>query len=1570
MKFTDLFVKRPVLAIVVNLVILIAGLQSIRALSVRQYPRSDIAVVKVTTAYVGANADLVRGFITTPLERVIASADGIDYMESSSAQAVSTITVHLKLNYDTNDALTQIQAKVAQVRNDLPPEAEAPIIQLETADTQFAAIYLGFSSADLDQTQITDYLTRVVQPKLSAVSGVQRADILGNRTFAMRIWLKPDAMAAHGISPAAVRDALARNNYLSALGRTKGSMVSVNLVANTDLRTAEEFRQLVVQEKAGVVVRLGDIADVVLGAENYDQDVLFNGESATFIGVWVLPTANSLEVIRNVRAALPGIQAQMPVGMKLGIPYDSTEYIQDAINEVLTTLTETLLIVILVIFLFLGSFRSVIIPIVAIPVSLVGAVFLMLVAGFTINLLTLLAIVLSVGLVVDDAIVMVENIERHIQSGKRPHQAALDAARELVGPIIAMTITLAAVYAPIGIQGGLTGALFREFAFTLAGAVIVSGVVALTLSPMMGGKLLRPAERERGFAAWINRRFDSVRNGYTRALTSTLRYRPVVLTLWVIVALLIVPFYMFSQHELAPAEDQGVVFSVVQAAPNATIEQTKLFTSQILDVYKALPETAATFQLISPNGGFGGMVTKPWSGRTKTAQQLLMESYGPLSKIPGIRAIPLTPPPLPGGGDFPVDLVIGSAAEPQQLNDIAQQLVQKAFTSGMFIYADSDVKFDQPQAEVVFDRDKLRSQGVDLSQAGRDLSVLLGGNYVNRFSIQGRSYKVIPQIERADRLTPDQLSHIYITGSNDKLVPLSTFASLKSSAQPRELKKFQQLNAVRIQGVIPPPVPLDTALKYLENEARARLPQGFTIDYAGESRQLRTEGNAFLTTFLLSAVLIYLVLAAQFESFVDPFIVLAGSVPLALSGALLFSFLQLTTLNIYSQVGLITLVGLVAKNGILIVQFANHLQETGKDKLAAVIEAAGTRLRPILMTTAATVVGHMPLVFATGPGAGARNSIGMVLVSGMIIGTLFTLFVVPSIYVLLARKRVAIAEARRSTRLPELAAAVSVVFGIMFFAAGASAQTSATPAGADLQVRASTTLRLTLDEAVRRAVENNPELAIVRLGTEVEAARVGESRGAFAPVFSTTLGHSSNVTPPSNFLLGDGGVGVGDSFWSTGVRQRLPLAGGTWSASWDSSRTTTDSPLSSFDPSLQAGFQVAVSQPLLKDRSIDAARYQYSIAKRNEQSSDLRFRESAVQTTAAVKQAYWTLEATRANVTVQERSLELAQELARQTKIRVDAGQTPPLDRVQAEAEVAQRRENLIRARTGDADAEDRLRRLIMDPADASFWAMRLEPVQEPTRRDEFPDVDAAVARATGQRLDIARANLELENAKATTAFLDNQRLPDVRLETSYRGAGLGGSQFLRAGGFPGTVIGARTRSFGDALGQAFGPDYQTWSFGVTVSKSLGHTYEDASRARADVERRQAAQRISSLQLQAAETIRQAGRQIRSTAERIDAARAGATLAQQRLDAEQRRYDAGLSTTFLVTQAQRDLLQAQVNLLQTTLDYESAVVNFEAVQQAPAGTSGDTLGIGPANVVPLPTPTPQGLFRQGAGAGF
>src|SRR4051794_41027423 len=1024
MKLTDLFIRRPVLAVVVNLVILIAGLQSIRSLSIRQYPRSDMAVINVTTAYVGANAELVRGFITTPLERALASADGIDYMESSSAQGASTITLHLKLNFDTNAALTQVQAKVAQVRNTLPPEAEAPLISLETADSQFAGMYLSFSSKDLDQNQITDYLVRVVQPKLAAISGVERADIFGDRTFAMRIWLDPARLGAHGISPSQVWDALAANNYLSALGRTKGSMVSVNLVANTDLKTPDEFRQIVVKEENGDVVRLGDIADVVLGAENYDQDVRFNGETAVFMGIWVLPTANTLDVMSRVREAMPGIQSQLPAGMKGGIPFDSSVYIRDSIREVLKTLSETLLIVVLIIYLFLGSVRSVIIPVVAIPISLIGAVFLMQAAGFTINLLTLLAVVLSVGLVVDDAIVMVENVERHLHEGKSPFQAALDAARELVGPIIAMTITLAAVYTPVAIQGGLTGSLFREFAFTLAGAVLISGIVALTLSPMMGSKLLRAGDTEKGFAGMINRHFEAIRGLYTRMLSGTLNFRPVVLTLWIIVVALIFPFYMFSQKELAPPEDQNFIFGILQAPANATIEQTKMFAAQVEKAYRSLPECRSTFQVVFPTIGFGGMVTAPLKERHRSIPEIQVAVSKETAKIAGVRAIQLVPPSLPGNQGFPVDVAIVSTAEPAQLAELANGIVQKAFTSGKFMFADTDLKFDQPQAKVVFDRDKLRAQGVDLSQAGRDLSVLLGGNYVNRFSIQGRSYKVIPQVKRSERLTPDQLTQMYITGAGGQLVPLSTFATVQTSTEPRELKRFQQLNAVRIQGAIPPGVSLDSALGFLESEAKKILPRGFTIDYAGESRQLRIEGTKFLGVFLLSAILIYLVLAAQFESFRDPFIILAGSVPLALAGSLLFSFLGLTSINIYSQVGLITLVGLISRNGILIVQFANHLQELGRTKLEAVIESAGTRLRPIMMTTAATVVGHLPLVFAHGPGAGARNSIGIMLVSGMIIGTAFTLFVVPSIYVLVARTHSAHEGEPAGEELPEFQGAV------------------------------------------------------------------------------------------------------------------------------------------------------------------------------------------------------------------------------------------------------------------------------------------------------------------------------------------------------------------------------------------------------------------------------------------------------------------------------------------------------------------------------------------------------------------
>ncbi|MGB3221426.1 MAG: efflux RND transporter permease subunit [Desulforhopalus sp.] len=1015
MKFTDIFIRRPVLALVINFLIIIAGLQAINTLNIRQYPRSDNAVVTVTTVYVGASAELVRGFITTPMERVIAAADGIDYIESQSVQGLSTINARLKLNYDPIKALSEISSKVDQVRGDLPPEAEVPIINVESADSEFASAYLSFTSDILKQNEITDYLVRIVQPRLSALEGVQRADILGARTFAMRIWLKPDRMAAFNISPTQVRQALSANNFLAALGNTKGSLIQVNLTANTDLQSVEEFNRLVVREENGAIVRIEDIGDVVLGAENYESEVRFSGQTAVFMGIWPLPNANSLDVIKRARVEMDAIDKQLPNGLEGRIAYDGTAYIDNAIHEVIKTLSETLLIVIFIIFMFLGSLRSALIPVVAIPLSLIGAVFLMQVFGFTINLLTLLAIVLSVGLVVDDAIVVVENVERHLSEGKTPNQAALLGARELVNPIISMTITLAAVYAPIGLQGGLTGSLFREFAFTLAGAVIISGIVALTLSPMMASRLLKAGMTEHGFAGRIERDFKKIRNFYSRLLRKTLNARPAVYTVWIIVSLLTIPMFTMSAKELAPVEDQGVIFGILDAAANSTLDQTSLYAAAVNEAFLSVEETEFVFQITNPSSGFGGMVTKPWQERDRNIFEIMPEVQQKLHGITGIRMFPVTPPALPGGGQFPVEFVLASTAEPEQILNFAQQIQLAAMKSGLFAFPPLiDVKIDQPQSELVIDRDKVADMGLNLQQVGRDLAAMVGGDFVNRFNIGGRSYKVIPQVQRMDRLNPDQLRDIYVTSGSGQLVPLSTIATIKNSTVPRSLNRFQQLNAVKISGVAVRP--LDEALRFLEGEAAKILPQGYILDYTGESRQLRTEGNKFLQAFALAVILIFLVLAAQFNSFRDPFVILAGSVPLAMFGALIFTFLKMpdpnvpfwtqgwtTTMNIYSQVGLVTLVGLVSKNGILIVEFANQLQRQGQSKFDAVHEAAITRLRPILMTTGATIAGHFPLTLVTGPGAAARNSIGLVLVGGIAIGTLFTLFIIPSIYMLIAK---------------------------------------------------------------------------------------------------------------------------------------------------------------------------------------------------------------------------------------------------------------------------------------------------------------------------------------------------------------------------------------------------------------------------------------------------------------------------------------------------------------------------------------------------------------------------------------
>jgi len=1010
MNFTDIFIRRPVLASVVSLLILVLGIRAYYALPVLQYPRTENAVVTVTTTYYGADPDVVAGFITTPLEIAIAQAYGIDYMTSTSQSNTSTITVYLRLNYDADKALTEINTKIASVLNQLPTGTQQPVLTVKIGQT-IDAMYIGFNSDTLAPNQITDYLTRVVQPKLQTVPGVQTAELLGQKVFALRAWLDPQKLAAYGLTAADVSQALAANDFISGIGTTKGQMVQVNLTASTSLHSVNEFRNLVIKQVNGAVVRLQDVANVTLGAEDYESQVGFDGKQAVYIGVQVAPSANLLEVIRGVHRVFPEIQAQLPRGLNGEIVYDSTEFVNAAIYEVIRSLIEALVIVTLVVFMFLGSVRSSLIPTIAIPLSLVGTLIILLALGYSINLLTLLALVLAIGLVVDDAIIVVENVSRHLEEGVAPVPAAIAAARELGGPIIAMTVVLGAVYVPIGFQGGLTGALFAEFAFALVGAVTVSGIVALTLSPMLCSRLLKaPDPEHRGWEQkltyFIDRGFARLRAAYERRLHNSLNYLPVTVVFAVIVLASIYFLFATAKTELAPQEDQGVIITQSIAAPNATLEQRLLYAKEVHRIFTRFPETEHVFQLNVPGQSIAGMVVKTWDQRTRTTNTLQPMVQQALNKVAGVRVVAFQPPPLPGSLGLPIQFVIDTTEPFERLNGIAQDFLQKARASGMFIFLDCDLKIDNPQSNISIDRDKTAQLGLKMSDVGGALAAMLGGGYVNYFSMSGRSYKVIPQVQQRFRLNARQLLNYYIRTGDGALVPLSTVATVSTKTVPESLNHFQQLNSATIQGVAMPGVAQGDALAYLQNLAARTLPPGYSIDYGGLSRQYVQETSGFAGTFGFALIIIFLCLAALFESFRDPVIILV-SVPMSIAGALIFISIGVggESLNIYTEVGLVTLMGLISKHGILIVQFANQLQTEGHSRREAVELAAGIRLRPILMTTAAMVLGVVPLVTATGAGAVSRFQMGLVIASGLSIGTLFTLFVVPAVYMLLATDR-------------------------------------------------------------------------------------------------------------------------------------------------------------------------------------------------------------------------------------------------------------------------------------------------------------------------------------------------------------------------------------------------------------------------------------------------------------------------------------------------------------------------------------------------------------------------------------
>ncbi|MFP4559870.1 MAG: efflux RND transporter permease subunit [Thiohalorhabdus sp.] len=1011
MNVTDIFIRRPVLATVVSLLILLVGVRSFQLLNVREYPETTNAVVTVNTAYPGADAELIKGFITSPLEEAIATADGIDYLESSSVQGTSQIQAHIELNYDPYDALSQISSKVDQVRSELPEASEEPTLNVEVGDTT-ATMYINFHSEELETNQVTDYLNRVVRPELNTVQGVEEAELLGGRPFALRAWLKPDRMAAVGVSPAEVREVLEANNHLAGVGRTKGSMVSVRLKSETSIHSAEAFEDLVVKRTEEGTIRLSDVADVELGAETYENQVVFKGTPGTFIGVQVTPTANPLDVVPRVREALDELESQYPPTLEHTVVYDATDFIEESITQVQKTLLEAFLIVVVVIFLFLGSLRAVAIPVVAVPLSLVGAGFLMLAFGYSVNILTLLAMVLAIGLVVDDAIIVVENVHRHIENGERPFDAAIYGARELAGPIVAMTLTLVAVFAPIGFMGGVTGTLFSEFAYSLAGAVVISGIVALTLSPMMASRMLKSDEESGSrLAAFLDRAFDKLRWAYERLLHRTLNYTPVWVVFAVIVLGSVVFLYTGAQHELAPDEDQGSLFVMSTGAPDATLDQTRMWTDMYNPIFESFEETAVYFNANgispggppAPNSAFSIMRLEPWSERERSTMDLQQELQEKLGAVPGLDPQVFLPPALPGSGSgAPVQFVMGTTDDPSVLNEVSEEMKEAAEESGLFAFVDTDLKYDLPQARIHVDRDKVADLGLTMQEVGNELSSMLGGGYVNRFSTQGRAYQVIPQVQRADRLNPEQLENYHIEAPDGSMIPLSTVVSLEREVQPEQLNRFNQLNSATLSAAPMPGVTMGQALEFLESKAEEIFPKGYTVDYAGQARNYVEEGAQLVTTFFLALVLIFLMLAALYESWRDPLVMLI-SVPMSVAGALIFLYLGLATVNIYTQIGLVTLIGLISKHGILIVQFANQLQEEGYSKRRAIEDAAGIRLRPVLMTAAAMVFAAMPLVLTGGAGAESRYALGLVIATGLSIGTLFTLFVVPTMYMVIGK---------------------------------------------------------------------------------------------------------------------------------------------------------------------------------------------------------------------------------------------------------------------------------------------------------------------------------------------------------------------------------------------------------------------------------------------------------------------------------------------------------------------------------------------------------------------------------------